>query len=288
MDVGGVWCDFAVLAIALCRTQDSPAGSQTVRRAMASTEYDNLLEVARSDARVIGFVLTGSRGRDAFVRAESDWDVRLVVRDDALEVCAATYQTAHGSAVEVVVFSLTGFEREGAIGSSSQWDRYSYRHAQVVLDKLDGRISQMVAEKGVLPSEAAQQIAERALDSYVNSYYRSAKNRRSGLIAEAHLDAVESISPLLDALFAFQERVRPFNKFLRWELEKFPLPGDLWSAERLLARLQTVAATAAIDEQQSLFRDVEQLARSHGFDAIIDGWEPDLAWLRGEPSPTTE
>jgi hypothetical protein len=255
---------------------------------MASSEYDNLLERARSDARVVGLVLTGSRGRDAFVRAESDWDVRLVVRDDVVEECAATFQTARGSPVEVVVFSLTGFEREGAIGSSSQWDRYSYWHAEVVLDKLEGRVSQIVAEKGVLPSDAAEQIAALALDSYINSYYRSAKSQRAGLAVEAHLDAVESISPLLDALFAFLERVRPFNKFLRWELERFPLSGEVWSAEFLLPRLQAIASTAATDEQQSLFRDVEQLARAHGFAAIVDAWQPDLAWLRGEASPSTE
>jgi hypothetical protein len=99
---------------------------------------------------------------------------------------------------------------------------------------------------------------------------------------EAHLDAVESLSPLLDALFAFQGRVRPFNKSLRWELEGSPLPGDVWSADRLLPRLQAIAATSGAREQQSLFRDVEHLARDHGFGAIVDGWEPDLAWLRGE------
>jgi hypothetical protein len=31
-----------------------------------------------------------------------------------------------------------------------------------------------------------------------------------------------------------------------------------------------------------LFADVEQLARAHGHGDVIDGWEPDVAWLRGE------
>jgi hypothetical protein len=35
--------------------------------------------------------------------------------------------------------------------------------------------------------------------------------------------------------------------------------------------------------QQALFRDAERLAREHGFGEVIDGWEPDVAWLRGEP-----
>lgn len=248
---------------------------------MASTEYDTLLQAASADGRVIGLVLTGSRGRDAFVRPESDWDVRLVVRDEAIEECEEIYETPHGSPVEVAVYSLADYEAAGAIGSPNQWDRYSYAHAQVVLDKLDGRLRAMVAEKGVLPADAAYEIAERALDGYINSYYRSAKNLLDGLVVESHLDAVESISPFLDALFAFYERVRPFNKFLRWELERFPLPGEVWTAERLLPRLQAIAAAADVRDQQSLFRDVEQLARERGSGAVVDAWGADVGWLRG-------
>ena len=33
--------------------------------------------------------------------------------------------------------------------------------------------------------------------------------------------------------------------------------------------------------QQALFRESEMLAREHGHGATIDGWEPDVAWLRG-------
>ncbi len=249
---------------------------------MSKRDFDSLVEAARSDGRVVGLVLTGSRGRGIFVRPESDWDVRLVVHGDALAECETNFGSPHGSRIEVVVFSLAGFEQAGAIGSSNEWDRYSYAHAQVVLDKLDGRIGDLVAEKGALPSDAARQIGERSLDDYVNSYYRSAKNLRSGLMVEAHLDAAESISPLLTALFAIYERVRPFNRFLGWELESFPLDSDEWSAQRLLPRLQTITATAELGEQQCLFRDVERLARTRGFGAVIDGWEPDVAWLRGE------
>lgn len=98
---------------------------------------------------------------------------------------------------------------------------------------------------------------------------------------EAHLDAAESLSPFLTALFAIHGRVRPFNKFLRWELEEYPLGAETWSAKELLPRLEAITASGALDEQQALFRDVEQLAREHGLGSVIDGWEPDVAWLRG-------
>jgi hypothetical protein len=143
----------------------------------------------------------------------------------------------------------------------------------------DGRIAELVRAKSTLPAGQARSLAAEYLDDYVNSYYRAAKNRRSGLEVEANLD--ESIPPLLSFLFAVHERVRPFNRFLRWELENHPLPGDAWSADSFLTQLSTVLSTADIPTQQHIFRAVEDLARTHGLDDVVDGWEPDLAWLRG-------
>jgi hypothetical protein len=246
-------------------------------------EYERLVEISRADDAVVGLVLTGSRGRGPAARPDSDWDVRLVVRDDAAGECSLRRATPHGSPVEVAVLSLSAFEQAGAIGSESEWDRYSYAHAQVVVDKLAGRIAALVQEKSVLPAEAANGIAAEGLDTYVNSYYRSAKNLRNGLFLEAHLDAAESVPPFLTALFAFHGRVRPFNKFLRWELEHFPLGGGHWTADELLPRLELIVASGELGAQQALFRDAERLAREYGFGEVIDGWEPDVAWLRGEP-----
>lgn len=244
--------------------------------------YPEFVEAARSDEGVVGLVLTGSRGRGVFVRPDSDWDARLVVRDESLAACQERFDTPHGSTVEVAVFSLSQFEQVvGELGSPNEWDRYSYVHAEVVLDKLDGRIAELVARKSVLPREAASEFAATALDGYINAYYRSAKNGRAGLFVEAHLDAVESISPFLTALFAMHQRVRPFNRYLRWELETFPLDGDLWAADAVLPRLERIAASGAIGEQQRLFRDVEAFARERGLGPVVDGWEPDVGFLRG-------
>jgi hypothetical protein len=124
-------------------------------------DYSRLVETAQSDEGVLGLVLTGSRGRGVFVSPASDWDVRLVVRDDDLAACVERFATPHGSPVEVAVFSLSSFEQAGAIGSPNEWDRYSYAHADVVLDELGGQIGALVTEKGLLPPVAAREIAER-------------------------------------------------------------------------------------------------------------------------------
>ncbi len=241
------------------------------------SEYTDLVERARADDDVLGLILTGSRGRSFRVRPDSDHDVRLVLQDAALD----TYSTPHGSPVEVAVLTQSTFERAGLPGSGSEWDRYSYVRCELVLDKLDGEIERLVTEKASLSEEEAAALAPAALDDYVNSYYRSARDHQNDLTLEARLDAAESMGPLLTTLFALQRRVRPFNKFLGWELRLDPLEGEEWSADRFLPRLQRIVALGDLEEQQGLFRDVERLVRARGLGDVIDGWEPDVAWLRG-------
>jgi hypothetical protein len=80
-----------------------------------------------------------------------------------------------------------------------------------------------------------------------------------------------------DKLDALLGRLRPYNKWLAWELEHHPLPGSTLP----LGRIARIARTGDLAEQAALFRDAETLARKHGLGAVIDGWEPDVATLRG-------
>lgn len=225
-------------------------------------------------------MLTGSRGREAFVRETSDWDVRLVVRDESYAEVVDALATPHGSPIEVAVYSLAAFERVGEPGTETAWDRYSYVHARVLVDKLDGRIGQLVAGKAVLPEGIGAGLAAYDLDGYVNAYYRALKNDRAGLAVESHLDAAESIPPLLMTVFAAHGRVRPFNGFLAWELERFPLPEPWLARDRFVPRLEKILRKGSIDDQAALFRDAETFARKHHLGDTIDSWEPDVPWLR--------
>jgi hypothetical protein len=240
--------------------------------------FEALVQRARQDDDVVGLVLGGSRGKGAHVDERSDYDVYVVLRDEqAVARWAGEFPTRHGDPVEVLPMSLASFREHGAPGSATAWNAYTFAHVEPLVDKLGGEIAALAAAKAVVdPATAAA-----PLDDYVNSYYRSAKNARLGLVVEAHLDAAESVSPFLAFLFAAFGRVRPFNKWLRWELERHPLEPP-WTADELLPRLERIVATGSIAHQQALFRDAERLARSRGLGAVVDGWEPDVAWLRGE------
>jgi hypothetical protein len=243
----------------------------------AGEAYAELRALARNDPNVVGLFLGGSRGK-GLGTPRSDYDVYLIVNKKVGEY-RRHFPFRQDDDPQVVVLSLAEFRRHAEIGSETEWNRYTFAHVTAVLDKT-GEIQQLLDEKGVLPREAAHGIAAEALDAYINSYYRSAKNFRDGDELAGRLDAAESVPYFLVTLFALHERVRPYNKYLRWELEQHPLPGEQWSVERLLPLLEAVSS-GDLAAQRSLFRDVELLARERGHGDVIDGWGDDVAWLLG-------
>ena len=90
----------------------------------------------------------------------------------------------------------------------------------------------------------------------------------------------KSLSPLLTTVFALESRVRPFNKWLRHEIAARPLALD--GLIPLVDRMATDSATSA---QREAFRLIEGPARNRGHGGVIDSWEPDIDWLRGESRP---
>jgi nucleotidyltransferase-like protein len=230
--------------------------------------FDDLLEVARSREEVVGLYVFGSRGRDFMVDERSDWDVCVVLASpEARDAFAREFPSAHGAPVEITTATLAGIR-----GNRSEHGRYAAAHAEVVLDKTGGELTSVVAEQESLPAGSRDATVREALDDYVNQTYRS-------LRYGTRLDAVDAISPALRTIFALAGRVRPYNKYLEWELRHHPLEG--WSADELLPLLDRVLAGEP-EAQRELFRRIEEPTRREGFGDVIDEWEPDVDWLRGE------
>jgi predicted nucleotidyltransferase len=245
-------------------------------------ELEELLERVRADDGVLGVVLFGSQAWGHGLDERSDYDVVVVTTDEAaLERFEREVPFVRGDPVEVVSDTIDGLRAHAAPGSDSEWARPSYLHARVLVDKTGGELERVVAEKVAVPEQSRLERARRSLDAYVNSYHRSARNRMVGLEAAARLDAAESLAPFLTAIFLLEGRTRPFNKQLEGELRERPLRDEAWSADVLLPRLERILGGSPAD-QQALFRDVERVARAAGLGEVIDGWHPDVAWLRGE------
>jgi hypothetical protein len=225
---------------------------------------DALLADARADDNVIGLVVFGSRGKGLYVDERSDWDVFVVVHEQR-----GDRPFRHGDRVETVELTLD------ELRSPPAWQRYALAWLEPQLDKT-GEVAAALREAvQVDPATAGE-----PLDGYVNMLYRSLKNARIGLELASLLDAQESISWFLEFVFAVHGRVRPYNKWLAWELDEHPLP--IPSNKLLLGRVERIARTGDLDEQRALFREAEGLARANGLGSVIDGWEPDVPWLRGD------
>ena len=230
--------------------------------------FEELLEVARSRDEIVGLYVFGSRGRDFMVDERSDWDVCVVLADrEARQAFDREFPYAHGARVEIVSATLDGIRTE-----PSEHGRYSAAHADVVLDKTGGELARVVAELEALPSGTRDTVVREALDGYINQTYRS-------LRYGTRLDAVEAVPYALRTIFALENRVRPYNKYLEWELRHHPLAG--WTADDLLPLLDRVL-TGEQEAQHELFNLVERPARDAGFGEVVDGWEPDIEWLLGE------
>ena len=236
--------------------------------------YRAFLESAAADENVVGVVLSGSRGAGVFVTDRSDFDVFVVTRepDDR-------WPFVYGSAVEMVALTLDSFETYALPGGRDAWNRPAFLFAKVEIDRLDGAIGRIVERKRRLTPDEAKTIAAESLDDYINTLLRSLRNLEAGRELEGRLDAAETIPPLLTTAFALEGRVRPFNKWLRHDLEREPL-----AIEGLLPRIDRIRRDADPGEQRALFRDMERHARAGGHGAAVDSWEPNVGWLRGEAS----
>ena len=180
------------------------------------TAYEQLLALAAQEARILGVILSGSRGRGTAVSA-SDWDCYAIVADGSADDLQTEFDDIADGGLDLTVLAVAEFERYALPGSAEDWEAYAFVHARVALDRLGGGIAEIASQKEVLEAEVADTTIRRALDAYINASVRSAKCRRDGEWAAAMLDASESVGPALETIFALDHRIRPYNRYLTWE-----------------------------------------------------------------------
>ena len=246
--------------------------------------YQAVLSLAEADPAVVGLVLFGSQAHEGMVTRYSDHDLCVILADGA-----TTDLTGQRTAeLDFGISSLAEFRAAGMPGGeecrhltmhcSKTFDRYKWARATVVLDRLGGGIAQILADKAQLGADEAFRSCDEWLDAYANSLYRSVKDDRDGHALAARLDAADSVRFLLELLFALDRRPRPYNKYLAWELARYPLPG--WDADELLDTVDRIARTGDVSLQRRLFARVEAVARQAGHSKVLDAWGEDLDLMR--------
>lgn len=235
--------------------------------------YDAFVELAVADSAVVGLVLKGSHAHDGMTTAHSDHDLYVIVADGA-RTGLTQFAGGRSAGLDLVVVTLSEFCGAGM----PDWERYALARARVVLDRLDGGIARVLADRARLDADEAFRDRVEWLDAYANSSYRSIKNHRDGLALAARLDAGDSMRFLLEFLFALHRRPRPYNKYLEWELARYPLPG--WDTGVLLHAVGRISAAGDVSLQRRMFARVEQAAQDAGHGEVLDAWGDGLDLMR--------
>ena len=234
-----------------------------------TAEGDNLL----------GLVLSGSAGR-GLATERSDLDVHIILARESPP-------TRHSLEVDEIPETLAELEDPPQFGTGGWWFRWSFAWAPVLADRTGGRIpSALVRQATVTDDEAESVLVQHdRLDGWINYAFRALKNDRDNRLLERRLDAAESMPWLLDVIFSLAGRVRPYHKYLPWELREHPVPE--WSEDELVPLLEATldgdptairATFARVDAQCRAF---DERRERPSLGPIIDSWGEQLAIFRG-------
>jgi Nucleotidyltransferase domain len=247
----------------------------------ARAALDELL--SRDDPTIVGLVLSGSAARADMATERSDVDV-FVVREDE-----GDRQKRSTSAIDEIPISLSDLEHVDRHGTGDWYFRWSFAYAQVLRDDAGGRVTEAVRRQVTVDVDEQRWVLvdQDRLDGYVNFAYRALKNHRDGRHLETRLDAAESVDWLLHVVFTLAGRLRPYNKYLPWELRTHPLAVPEWSAETLLPELERMldGDAAALRRTFAVVdREVRVWDAAHGTTVcgdLVDEWGDELQVLRG-------
>lgn len=236
----------------------------------AEQAYRAVREAARVNEDVLGFVLTGSRGKDArFVHAGSDYDFALFVRDDVLE----KYQQQYGdlpAGARIYIFTLDSFRETLAWRGMQHWQRYTWARLAVEFDRSGGAVHHLLDQAAHVPEAIYVAHIRQSLRWYFSQVYHSLKNYRRGDMIGYRLEAVESIRPFLEALFCLHgRRIIPYYKYLRWEMELEPLDRLPLASNELLTDLRRILADGDYQTQQILMWAAKEAFSPAGFGELF-------------------
>lgn len=235
--------------------------------------FNESVKQAKNDPNIIGFFLSGSRGKNCETKY-SDYDIKVVVKDKVAKFYKKKYQKKNKFPFEFTVFSFSEFKKYAAIGGPFEWDRPSYTYVKAIVDK-NGQIQKIIDAKGIIPKDKIREYVSGNLDGYINYVFRSLRCFRDGNLVGARLEASRSIHRFLNIIFELEGRTTPYYKYLEWELEKYPLKKFPIKPKELSKALLRILKDADIKTQKKLFNVVEKVFRKEGYSRVFEDWEAD-------------
>ncbi|WP_455140939.1 nucleotidyltransferase domain-containing protein [Candidatus Hodarchaeum mangrovi] len=239
-------------------------------------DFSQLRDIARTDSNIIGLILGGSRGKGKETE-NSDYDCWIIIKEEVYDEYKEKLNN-FSPYIDLGITTLKKLRGYAEWGSSLFWDRYNFAHITPMIDKTEGQLQQIIEEKGLLPSEFEYEFTSSNLDAYINSVYRSIKCLRDGNDIGYRLDAAESISYMLTVLFALHGRIKPYSKYLYWELESFPLTELPWTPQEFINMIVRILDSGDYCIQQKILHYVKQISQAKGYGKIFEEWEGEDQW----------
>ncbi|MBT3940515.1 hypothetical protein HOD83_01840 [Candidatus Woesearchaeota archaeon] len=241
-------------------------------------KFKQVFEDAKQDKNIIGFFLGGSRGKGRETK-HSDYDTYMIVKDAVFKQYQKQY-SINSDDIDIMVYSYTTFKEHAELGTECEWNRYNFTHLKALVDK-NGKIQQLIDKKGIIPKKILKKYLSGHLDGYINNVYRSFKCFRDKDTIGARLQAAESIPLLLNVIFALDGgRIRPYYKYLVWELEKQPIKKLSIKSQDLIKIILRILRDADQNTQRELFKAVEKALRKEGYGYVYDSWGAGLNLIR--------
>lgn len=241
--------------------------------------HNPLISFIDNENSVIGLVVAGSCAK-GLQTSSSDLDLYIIVKEntdnDAIDelqksILNSKYKKLNIDITNNAIQTLRSFEGYASIGTKSEWDRYNLLHTKTIIDKTNGDLQKILSQKSALDAKEAKTVINNHLGAYINLSYRSLKSILGGKSNESLLDAAESLEYMLSCLFALDSRVRPFNKYLKWELNKNKLDHSEQSATDTYELIVNYAK-AEPDAHKKIFQMIKNKALSQGFGKTYDAW----------------
>jgi hypothetical protein len=246
--------------------------------------YEELLRRAEDDAAILALWLGGSRGMGRPTE-HSDWDIWLVAADDAIERLRAELgvaglaQMAWRPGVDLILTTMGELERLDVTASNTNGRSHMFAHLNALVDKT-GEAQRLIDAKARIPAGEIAGVIHAALDHALNQAYRALKCLRDGDAGASRLEAAEGVNPFFDAVFALHDgRLRPYYKYLRWELETWPLTQLPDGGPALMDRALSVLGLDGGAGLSALLAETHAAFRAAGHGAAYDGWGEVLDWI---------
>ena len=242
----------------------------------SSPQIEELAAIIDGDQNVAGVALTGSWAHGMATK-HSDVDLCLILRKPS-----DAWRRTRVDGLDIELYELSRL-RDVPKDPGRWWDRYSMVRAEVVLDRLDGEIGDLFARWGRLSDEETQIAIDYYMDPYLTYLDRCLRAHRVQLTLAAHLDAVEGLAWAVRLMFALNQRVPPTNKYLSWELERFPFEELGWAPEVLLDLVMRILVSGDQEAVRTMFALFQPVLRRHGFGGALNLWDETVALAQDLP-----